>query len=129
MMNSVRPTEAATIAIIEDSPVILERLHEIYGSIPGVSVVGAATSVKGARELIAASKPSIISLDLWLEDGSSLELIPYFREQYPRTAIIVLTQNADAFMRKKATAAGATHFIDKSNGFTELSTIVRELIA
>ena len=128
-MDSVRSPQAATIAIIEDSPVIQERLQEIYGSIPGVSVIGAATSVKDARELIASDPPSIISLDLWLEDGSSLELIPYFREQYPRTAIIVLTQNADAFMRKKATAAGATHFIDKSNGFTELSSIVRGLMS
>jgi DNA-binding NarL/FixJ family response regulator len=128
IMESVVQSATTTIAIIEDSTVMRERLRELYLSIPGIDVVGIAGTVSGARELIAATRPAIVSLDLWLEDGSSLDLIPFLRETYPETAIIVVTQHAEAFFRKKVRNAGAAYFVDKAEVFTVLPEIIGEYI-
>jgi response regulator of citrate/malate metabolism len=116
------------VAIVEDSPVMQERLKELYQGIPGVVVVGTAATVQGARELIEKTNPVIISLDLWLEDGSSLELIPFLREAHPGSAIIVITQHAEPFLKKKVTKAGAAHFVDKAEVFNVLPEIVAEYV-
>jgi len=124
-MDSVVQTQT-TIAIIEDSAVMRDRLRELYLSIPGVEIVGFTGTVEGARQLIAATRPSILSLDLWLEDGSSLDLIPFLRETYPEMTVLVVTQHAEPFFRKKVIKAGATHFVDKAEVFTVLPAIIQD---
>ena len=114
-----------TIAIIEDSDVMQERLQEFYGAVSGIEVVGLSRTVRGAREIIAATRPSIVSLDLWLEDGSSFSLIHFLHQNYPRTTIIVLTQNATPFMCRKAATAGAAYVVDKAEAFNQLPNIVQ----
>lgn len=68
-----------TIFIVEDSPVVLERLVEAVGDVPNARVVGSAPAVASALEGVRAAQPKVLILDVQLQDGSGFRLLKRMR--------------------------------------------------
>jgi DNA-binding NarL/FixJ family response regulator len=115
-----------TIYIVEDSPVVLERLVEAVCDVPNARVVGSAEAVGAALEGVRTAQPRVLILDVQLRDGSGFRLLKRMRAEgicWPETVIIVTNYPNDDY-RSASRECGADHFFDKGAEFHK----VRELL-
>jgi DNA-binding NarL/FixJ family response regulator len=116
------------IYLVEDSPVLLPRLVELFNTIPGALVVGYSGRADVALAEIAERKPNAIILDLNLEAGSGYDvLLGIARLQGVPTAI-VLTNYTMPLYRTESARLGAAYFFDKSTEIPQVVRVVVELI-
>ena len=88
-------------------------------------MIAEAGSVEETLELVAASRPTVLILDLNMPGGSSLPAIPRLRETAPETQIVVLTMQTDPAFAREALRAGAIGYVLKEAAETELVRAVR----
>jgi two-component system response regulator DevR len=117
------------IYLVEDSPVLRERMLEMLGAIPNACIVGHASTVNAAVTDIAASPPDMVLLDLGLPDGSGFEVLRELRGRVPQTDFYMLTNYATAPYRKMAQQLGARGFYDKSTEIEKVRELVLERCA
>ena len=112
----VSPLEAAVhakILIVEDNPLNMELATDLL-STEGYQVLQ-ATSVPAAREVLRASRPDLILLDIQLPGLDGLALARELQDD-PRTGdipIVALTAHAMKGDREKALQAGCRDYIAK----------------
>jgi DNA-binding NarL/FixJ family response regulator len=115
-----------TIYIVEDSPVVLERLVEAVHDVPNARVVGSAEAVTSALEGVRNFNPRVLILDVQLREGSGFMLLKRMRAEgvtRPETVIIVTNYPNDDY-RTASRECGVDHFFDKGGEFNK----VRELL-
>jgi NarL family two-component system response regulator LiaR len=71
-----------SIAIIEDHPVMRKGLAGYFRETGRWEVCGTASTVAQAKELLTGTYPQLLLLDLQLEDGWGLDIIPWLAAQY-----------------------------------------------
>jgi DNA-binding NarL/FixJ family response regulator len=113
------------IFVSEDSPEIRKRLVAMLRTVPGISVVGEAESVRAAIAGVLSTASDVLLLDLQLADGSGLDVLSGLKTQRPALRVIVLTNFATAQHRQASLAAGADVFLDKSQEFQRVPDILR----
>jgi DNA-binding NarL/FixJ family response regulator len=113
-----------TVFLVEDSPLLRERLTAILASIPGAENVGHAASADEAIAAIEHVRPDVVVLDLQLEKGSGFEVLAALRRSAPQTRSYVLTNFANDAYRRKAERLGACGFFDKSTEFERLRAVL-----
>jgi len=108
------------VFLVEDSPMLRERVQAILASIPGAETCGHAASAAGAIAAIEAARPDVVVLDIQLEQGSGFEVMRTIRASMPQVKFYVLTNFANDAYRRKAEGLGARGFFDKSTEFERL---------
>lgn len=102
--------------IIDDHPLYLEALQTVLlASFPGCEV-GAAASIKAARERLLHDHADLILLDLRLPDSDGLEGLMEIRGGWPKTPLAVISALADMGVVQRIRELGADGFIHKSQG-------------
>ena len=120
-MCSATLTSAFKVFIVEDSPIIRERLLALLGSIEGAAAIGQASRAGEAIDGILALQPDAVVLDLKLADGSGFDVLRAVHERAPGIELYMLSNFAAEPYRR----LGARDFFDKSNEFQR----VREVLA
>lgn len=113
------------VFIVEDSPIIRERLLALLGSIEGAAAVGQASSAEEAIDAILQAQPDAVVLDLKLSAGSGFDVLRAVHERAPGIDLYMLSNFAAEPYRRMAARLGARDFFDKSNEFQR----VREVLA
>jgi NarL family two-component system response regulator LiaR len=89
--------EKTGIAIIEDHPVMRNGLAAYFRNTGQWDVCGTASTVAEAKELLTMTFPEILLLDLQLEDGWGLDIIPCLNQrdfkQIPITVQSLIVQS------------------------------------
>ncbi|MDZ7960325.1 MAG: response regulator [Aulosira sp. DedQUE10] len=99
--NSSKPT----ILIVEDEWVIALDIKQHLNKL-GYNVSGTANSAEKALELVAATKPNLVLMDIYLQgDKSGIEAADQIRQQF-HLPVVFLTAHAD---EATLTQAIATH--------------------
>ena len=124
-MCSASHIPALKVFIVEDSPIIRERLLALLGSIEGAAAVGQASSAEEAIEGILQARPDAVVLDLKLASGSGFDVLRAVHERAPGIDLYMLSNFAAEPYRRMAARLGARDFFDKSNEFQR----VREVLA
>lgn len=115
------------IFLVEDSPLIRDRLHAVIAEIGVARVVAEAEAPPAAIEGIAAHRPDVVVLDLNLAGGSGLEVLQALRANRPTPKVMVLTNYSDRFYRRKCLGLGAEWFFDKTLEFERVGETLRGL--
>jgi DNA-binding NarL/FixJ family response regulator len=115
-----------TIYIVEDSPLVRERLLEVVGEIPNSRVVGQAEAVTEALEGIYRAQPRVLILDVQLRGGSGFRLLKQMRAaQIDRPElVIVVTNYPSEDYRNASHACGVDHFFDKGSEFDKVRDVL-----
>jgi len=113
------------VFIVEDSPLVRERLEALVGSITGAASAGGAAGAAEAVEAILAARPDAVVLDLALAEGSGYDVLRAVRARAPGIAVFVLSNYASAPYRRLVERLGAEAFFDKTTEFDR----VRETLA
>lgn len=116
---------AIRVAIADDHAIVREGLLLILRAEEGIEVVGEAKDVDGAVELVSATQPDVLLLDLNLGAESGLDALPRLREVAPSTAVLVLTMQKDALHARHALDAGAAGYVVKDSATRELVRALR----
>ena len=116
------------VLLVEDSPLIRERLAETIVEVGRIQIVGQADSEQAAIGLIASMGWHAMVLDLQLRHGTGLGVLRALVSVRPPGArVIVLTNYAFPQYRAKSLALGADHFLDKAREYHRVREILDAL--
>lgn len=105
-----RPLQGLTVLVVEDSRFASDSLRLLCAA-SGARMRRAGTAAAAARHL-AGYRPGAAIVDLWLPDGSGLDLIARMAAARPRVPVILGTSGEPA-TEDAARAAGADGFLPK----------------
>lgn len=116
------------VYLVEDSPVIRERLRDMVLELDPGTMVFEAVSPGAAIAGILEVQPELVVLDLKLEGGSGLDVLKEVNEKQPASQVMVFSNHASLPYRKKCMAMGAAGFFDKAQDFELVRDKVRQMI-
>ena len=113
------------VALVEDHNLVREGLRLALAGAEGFEIVGEAASRAGAIDLVAATRPDVLLLDLTLPEGDALPLLESLPAIQPGLRIIILTMHSDPETVRQALAAGASGYLVKGAHLEELFAAIR----
>lgn len=123
-MNTVRTT---TIVLADDHRIVRQGLHALLKAEPDFEVVGEAGDGIEALEMVKKLNPDVVVLDLMMPGLNGLEVARRLGKQTPRTKIIILSMYDDEGFVLEALTNGASAYVLKDKGSSELIRAVREV--
>lgn len=108
--------------IVEDSPLILEKLVTTLEELTPVTIVGTAADERNAVAWLQQPehKADLLIIDIFLKSGSGLGVLRSINELALPGKRVVLTNYATAEMREACSRLGADRIFDKSSELEEL---------
>ena len=103
--------EEMQVLIVDDEPDICFLLSGILKKKNLDTLV--VNNLHDAEEVLQLNHPSLLFLDNRLPDGLGIEFIPYIKDKYPDTKVIMMTAHDSLADQRKAYARGADFFISK----------------
>jgi DNA-binding NarL/FixJ family response regulator len=117
------------ILIADDHEVVRIGLASLLDRQPGFSVVGEARSGDEAVRLAREARPDVVVMDIRMPDGSGIDACRTITSELTGTPVIMLTSYADADALFAAIDAGASGYVLKRVGSSELVDAVRTVAA
>lgn len=129
-MNRNSKPNLLKILIVDDSPLIAERLHSILKEIENLTFLGNALNISAARNLINTAKPDAVIFDIHLskdeQDQTGIDLLDEIRQNYPQMKVIIFTNHNELHYRMICLEKGADYFLNKSNDSHKISEILKQ---
>ena len=113
------------IFLVDDSPLVRERIAEMLAGLPHLSLVGVAADAAGAISGILSAKPDLVLLDLSLQSGSGFDVLKAVHEREPGIDFYMLSNFAAEPYRRHAQRLGAAGFFDKSTDLERLRATLK----
>ena len=107
--------------IVEDSSTIRHNLIETLQELAQVEPLGTTDSEHEARRWLAANAWDLAVIDLFLREGSGMNVLEACRERQPGQKVVVLSNHSSRDVRWRCQQLGADAVFDKS---TELEALV-----
>jgi DNA-binding NarL/FixJ family response regulator len=104
--------EQLRVVVVDDHPIYRCGLVGLLEA-GGVAVAGVADGVEEAMAVVRATRPDAVLTDLYLSDGSGIELVKRVVAHDPRIRTVVLTVSHDSNEMLAAIRAGADGFLTK----------------
>lgn len=115
------------VFIVDDSPIVRERLSTMLNELTGIEMVGQAENVAEAVSAIPKLQPDVVILDIRLPGGSGIDVLRTVKRGGSSPVIIVLTNYSFPGYRQKCLQAGANFFLDKSTEFDQIPQLFERL--
>ena len=115
------------VLIVDDAPLIRERLRARLTKLHGVLVAGEAQDVPQAMEAFHGLTPDVVVLDIQMPGGTGIDVLEKIKREKPQTVVIMLTNYPLPQLRKKSRDAGADFFFDKCCEFERVAEVLTEL--
>ena len=116
------------VLIVDDHPMMRTALRITLEDQPELTVVGEAGNLMDAREKMLSLHPELILLDLYLPDGSGVELIHFRNEKLPEARILVVTSSNNENDIIAAIEAGASSYVVKDAPTEQLLLAVKAVL-
>jgi DNA-binding NarL/FixJ family response regulator len=117
------------VLVVEDHAALGEALTFAFSFESDIEVVGLAPTVAAAIEMVAASRPDVVLMDVRLPDGNGIDATRQVLELHPSAAVVVLTAHADPLFALRAAEAGAAGFVPKDVRIAKIVAAVRAVRA
>jgi DNA-binding NarL/FixJ family response regulator len=119
------------VVVVEDSEAFLLRLKLALKLFPQLEVVGVAESASAAISLVDTVKPDLVLLDLYLKQGSGVDVLRHINETGLKVRTLVMTSEESGELRLACLSLGASRFFDKAGLIDalpgEVDSLSREL--
>lgn len=116
-----------SIAIVDDSDIIRERLVHRLNKCENCQIIWQAENVETTFCCYSKSAPSVLILDIQLPDGSGIDILERIKLDNPAIKIIMLTNYPSLPFKNKCIKAGADYFFDKSTEFEKVFEVLNDL--
>ena len=115
------------VLIVDDHPLILDGIRRGLDRTENIEVVGQAQTAAAAMALIERRRPELVLMDLRMPDVDGTEHIEQVRSSWPDVKVVVLSGSDDRPSIDQALAAGASAFVVKSIGPSDLASVLRQV--
>ncbi|MDH2429258.1 response regulator [Sphaerisporangium sp. TRM90804] len=100
--------------LVVDDDFMVARVHTGYvTNTPGFQVTGTAHTGEAALAAVAAHRPDLVLLDIYLPDMSGLEVLGRLRGSAAPVDVLVITAARDLTTVRTAMRGGAVHYLIK----------------
>jgi NarL family two-component system response regulator LiaR len=113
------------VFIVDDHEMVRTGLATFLRVVSDLELVGQAASGEDAIRLCEQVQPDVVLMDMVLPGLDGVAATRAVRERCPRTQVIALTSFPEEDLIQRALAAGATGYLLKNVGATELGTAIR----
>lgn len=120
----VELSKRVKVVIVDDSATVRSLFQKIFEK-HGIDVVGVAANPYEARELIVATKPDVITLDLEMPRMNGVVFLEKLMKHMPMPVVVVSSLGNQGEAALKTLELGAVEFIHKPSQFDP--TILRQL--
>ncbi len=117
------------ILVVDDHPMMRERLREVIESQPDLMVCGEADDQQPALQAVAATHPDAVIVDLLLRTSDGLDLIKDLRIRHPAVSILVFSMHSEVLHGERAIRAGARGYINKQEPAEKVLQALRTVLA
>ncbi|MFN2541410.1 MAG: response regulator [Chthoniobacterales bacterium] len=134
-MASAKPKPKAAqsgttrVFIIEDHPVVRERLVQLVNGQSDLSLCGEADDACPALERIAATRPDLVISGLSFKHAHGLGIIKDLHARFPRLRVLVFSMYDESLYAERAVRAGARGFVHKREPTDELLRAIRHVLS
>jgi DNA-binding NtrC family response regulator len=116
----------AKLVIIDDEAAILELMSKLCRA-AGHTVFGYTTGLEGMAA-IRSQQPDLVIVDLRIGDVNGLDLVSMCRDQYPNTAVIMVTGHGSVETAVEAMRLGAFDYLTKPFDLGDLIKTVNQAL-
>ncbi|TVZ03489.1 DNA-binding response regulator [Trebonia kvetii] len=120
---------AVTVVVADDQSAVREGLVLLLGTLPGITVAGQAADGEEAVELVAATRPQVVLMDLNMPRCDGVAATTRITAEHPETKVVVLTTYADDVSIIGALRAGALGYLTKDATRAEIGRAVQAAAA
>lgn len=113
------------IAIVDDHALVRDGLGRILESGQDLEVCGEASTPDEALALAAATRPSVMLVDISLGDEDGIPLLRALHDAYPDIRLVVVTMHQHDETVRQAFLAGAAGYVVKGASGPELLEAIR----
>ena len=121
--------QLSRIFVVDDHPLVRERLAEVLGSQEDLRVCGEAEDRAPALEAIEATQPDLVIVDLKLKTSDGLELIKDLHARWPKLRMLVVSMYEESLYAERSIRAGARGYITKQEATRKVVEAVRCVLA
>jgi DNA-binding NarL/FixJ family response regulator len=123
------PRGRARILLVDDHPLVRERLAEIINREADLIISGEAEDRPGAIDAILAKPPDLVIVDLTLKNSDGLELIKDIRVRWSRMRTLVVSMHDESLYAERAIRAGAMGYITKQEATRKILLAIRRVLS
>ncbi|ARR44401.1 MAG: response regulator [Pseudomonadota bacterium] len=120
---------ATRVMIIEDDIAIAELHHKYLSQLSGLEVVGIATTRMEAEMQLEVLKPDLLLMDVYLPDGTGLEILNTLRTNKQTCDVILITAARDVDTLQQAMRGGVVDYLLKPVMFPRLEAALQKYIS
>jgi DNA-binding NarL/FixJ family response regulator len=128
-----RPTLEASerfrIVVVDDHPMVRERLGEVINREADLTVCGEAEDRFQALQVIGETQPDLAIVDLTLKNSHGFELIKDLQAMHPKVRILVVSMQEETLYAERTIRAGAQGYITKQEATRNILLAIRRVLA
>ncbi len=114
------------VMIVEDHPLMQMGIKRTLEKFDDIRVVGEASTAKRAMEIVDYAKPDVIIMDVKLPDSDGITTMKNIRMHYKNAKVLMFSGFDDEYYVVRALESGASGYLLKNVGGTELVDAVRQ---
>jgi DNA-binding NarL/FixJ family response regulator len=118
-----------TIVLADDHPIVRRGLRTLLETERGLQIVGEAGDGLEAVHLVESLQPDVLIVDVLMPGLSGLEVTRQVSQRTAKTRVIVLSMYANEAYVLEALRNGASGYVLKDSGITDLVQAVRDVVA
>jgi DNA-binding NarL/FixJ family response regulator len=123
-----RATSPIRVLLADDHALVRAGLRSLLDKLPGVEVVGEASTGREALELTKAELPNLVLMDIEMPDLSGLEALPRIVKTFPNTKVAILSAYATEEYVSRALRSGASGYMLKDAAPVELELLINSVV-
>jgi len=117
------------VFIVDDHPMVRERLAELINREEDLTVCGEAEDRPEALEKILKIKPYLVLLDFTLKSSQGIDLIKDLRAAAPDVRLLVVSMHDELIYAERCLRAGAHGYITKQEASRHVMQAIRQVLA
>lgn len=129
MTSVVPPERPVRLVVVDDHPTFRIGMIALLAEFDGFEVVGEAATQEAAVEVVRATRPDVVIMDLDLGGGSGVDATREILREVPGTGILVVTMLGDDHPVFAAMRAGARGYLLKGAEPADIERSVRTVAA
>lgn len=117
-----------TFLIVDDHPLFRQGLVSVVEDNPHYMVIGQASSITEAMDLLEAEEPDMMLIDISLGEESGLELVKNVKALKPHILMLVISMYDEVIYASTSLKAGAKGYLMKQEAAKTLMGAIEEIL-
>lgn len=112
--------ETVRVVVADDHQIVRDGLVALLSALDGIEVVGTAEDGRDAVHVVGETRPDVVVMDIQMPQLDGIEATRFITRAHDDVRVVMLTMNEDDETVMSAIRAGASGYLLKGSGATEV---------